>query len=330
MGNRYATLTLILLLHGLPSALCGQEMVLDFPDHQDSVRDRQLPVKFHLPKSNQPSPLVIVSHGASGTRDGLFALASELAENGYVVLCLEHVTSNLDDIRRRMRNNRVGYRDALVACGKDLVPRKNRPLDVRASIDFATRLNQKDQRLRGRIDFSKIAMLGHSFGAYTTMACCGVKPVGIEEDLSDNRIHLGIALSPQAANGNFFDKDSFANIKVPFVGITGKSDKTSFLTSVRQRGDFFKLMPANIDKHFIFLNDAGHFSFSDPSGSNRKTLLRPDEHTTRVLKTIVPKILDAYLLGQGELKEADRNALVKASLGGSVTSIQWQVSKSQQ
>lgn len=307
----------------LPGGLIAQTTVIDLPKNVDKTRDRNVPATFHLPKQTTAQPLVLVSHGGAGTRDGLFALASEVARQGYVAMCLEHVTSNLDDIRGRMRAERLSFKDALIACGKDAVPRKNRPLDVRFAIDLAERLNRNDERLRGRIDLSQIAVLGHSYGAYTTMVSCGVKPVKIKEDLSEPRIKLGIALSPQASNGNFFDEKSFSKVSVPFVGITGTKDHTHFITSIEQRRDFFKLMPKG-EKHLLYIHDAGHFSFSDPSGSNRRIIIPPDKDVTNALKVIVPQILNSYLRGEPKLDEATRKELVGKSLGGRVRRIEWE------
>ena len=160
-----------------------QERILDFPDNMDQERNRNVPIKFHLPEETSAQPMVVVSHGAGGSRDGLFALSQELANQGYVLMCLEHVTSNLDNISSRMRSKRLGFRDALVDCGKDMSARKNRPLDVKFAIDLAERFNREETDLKGRIDFSQIAMIGHSYGAYTTMVCCGAKPVDIELSL---------------------------------------------------------------------------------------------------------------------------------------------------
>ena len=297
-------------------------VLVDLPKNIDKSRNRNVPVTFHLPTQQGPQPLVLISHGGAGSRDGLYALATELAKQGYVAMCLEHVTSNLDDVRLRMKNKRLRFKDAVIDCGNDMKARKNRPLDVRFAIDLAQKLNRDDVRLKNRLDLSKIAMLGHSYGAYTTMVCCGVKPVNIEGELSEPRIKLGIALSPQSANGAFFNKDSFSKVTSPFIGISGTEDKTFDINTAEQRKDFFKLMPKG-DKHLIWLHDAGHFSFSDPSGSARRSFLRPDRDVTKTLKIIVPAILDSYILGKTKLDNSTRDKLVQKSLGGKVKKIDW-------
>ncbi len=300
-----------------PGSVSGQQAVIDLPDVQDEKRSRDVPLTFHLPKQNNAQPLVLLSHGGAGSRHSMYALAAEIARQGYVVLCLEHVTSNTDDVRKRMRTTGVSFWRALKDCGADMTARKNRPLDVRFAIDLAEQLNGSDQRFRGRIDLSRIALAGHSYGAYTTMACCGVKPVGIEDDLTEPRITLGIGLSPLSANGVFFDNTSFRAVTTPFVGIS----RTQDLLGDGHR-DFFRLMPKG-DKHLLWFHDANHFSFSNPTGGPRK-LPRTDTDVTHALKQIVPAILDTYLQGGPELDEDIRKRLIKKSLGGTVRRIEWQ------
>ncbi|GAA5504881.1 hypothetical protein Rcae01_00320 [Novipirellula caenicola] len=312
------TATFLICSIAAPQNGAALPTVIDQPRNLDKARNRNVPVTFHLPQRKDAQPLVLVSHGGAGSRHAMYALASEIARQDYVVMCLEHVTSNTDDIRRRMRSKGIGFKQALLECGDDMTARKNRPLDVRFAIDLAERFSRDDVRFQGRIDMSRIAIIGHSYGAYTTMVCCGAKPVGIEEDLRESRIKMGIALSPLSANGNFFDKNSFSEVTCPFAGISGTRDLLG-----NAHADFFKLMPKN-DKHLLWFHDASHLSFSDPTGGPR-SLMRPDTDVTSALKVIVPKILDHYMRGEPALDETARVKLVEQSLGGKVHRIDWQV-----
>ncbi|MBK1831001.1 hypothetical protein JIN77_09715 [Verrucomicrobiaceae bacterium R5-34] len=302
---------------GLHAELHAQAAVIDLPTNQDVNRQRNVPLTFHLPKQTSARPLVLISHGGAGSRHGMYAIAAELAKQGYVALCLEHVTSNTDNIRQRMRNKGLGFKAALLDSGKDMIPRKNRPLDVKFAIDLATQLNTSDPRFKGRMDLTQIAIIGHSYGAYTAMVSCGVKPVGLAENLADPRIVLGIGLSPQSANGEFFNQDSFKKVTRPFVGISGTRDIAG-----QGHRDFFQLMPKG-DKHLIWFYDANHFSFSDPTGGPRR-LPRVDADVTRALKVLLPGILDHYLLEQSSLDQKTRQQLIGKSIGGTVRRIDWQ------
>lgn len=297
-------------------AAVAQATVIDLPQNLDEARARNLPVTLHLPNRTEPQPLVLVSHGGAGSRHAMYALAAEIARQGYVAMCLEHVTSNTDDVRRRMRTGSQGFREALLECADDMTARKNRPLDVRFAIDLAGQLNRDDLRFKNRIDLSRIAILGHSYGAYTAMVSCGVKPVGIETDLTDPRIKLGIGLSPQSANGKFFGKESFSKVDRPFVGISGTRD----IAGDGHR-DFFALMPKG-DKHLLWFHDANHFSFSDPTGGPGHSR-NPDTDVTYALKVILPRVLDTYLRGAPAIDEATRKELVSKSLAGKVRRIEW-------
>ncbi|SMP71439.1 Predicted dienelactone hydrolase [Neorhodopirellula lusitana] len=296
----------------------GQDSVIDLPKNLDQARSRNVPMVFHLPKQSEACPLVLVSHGGAGSRHGMYALASEVCRNGFVVACLEHVTSNTDNIRQRMRQSGVGFRAALLESADDMVPRKNRPLDVRFAIDLAEKLNADDPRFKGRMDLSNIAIIGHSYGAYTAMVACGAKPVELRGDLSEPRIKLAVALSPQSSNGKFFDKNSFKNVTQPFVGISGTRD-----ISGQGHRDFFELIDKG-DTHLLWFHDANHFSFSDPTGGPRR-LPNPDTDVTNALQVIVPRILAKYLRDEGELDRDMREELIRKSLGGTVREIEWKV-----
>jgi len=200
--------------------------------------------------------------------------------------------------------------------GNDMAERRERPLDVRFAINLAEKLNREDPRFKGRMDLSQIAILGHSYGAYTTMVSCGAHPVGITGNLAEPRIKLGIAFSPQSANGNFFNTHSFTNVTGAFVGISGTRD----IAGPSHR-DFFKLMPKG-NKHLLWFYDANHLSFSDPTGGPR-SIPNPDTDVTKALKAIVPGILDAYLRRGPALDATARKQLVEKSLSGTVRRIDW-------
>jgi len=52
----------------------------------------------------------------------------------------------------------------------------NRPKDVSFAIDQVTRWNKTHSKLSGKCDAPRVGVMGHSFGAYTTLAVCGARP----------------------------------------------------------------------------------------------------------------------------------------------------------
>ncbi|MBL0150463.1 MAG: hypothetical protein IPP87_17965 [Ideonella sp.] len=182
--------------------------LLDFPDLRDAARsDRAVPMKLFLPGGTTAAPLVVLSHGAGGSRDANFAQARHLASHG-AVLALEHPGSGTAAGRGRIGDLRDMTRDASEVLG--------RPRDVSFAIDQATQWNASTPQIQGRLDLTRLAVMGHSFGAYTALVACGARPArdwlvpivapgpGLVDGLADVRVKACVALSPQGPGAPFF------------------------------------------------------------------------------------------------------------------------------
>jgi predicted dienelactone hydrolase len=255
---------------------------IQFPDLKDAQRaNRALPIKIHIAKEGGPFPVIILSHGGGGNLDANFAQAHHLATHGFAVLCTEHPGSNTEVLKRGFRigeNLKTMTRDSTEVLG--------RPKDVSFAIDRAEEWNRSHEKLRGRLDLEHIGVMGHSYGAYTTLVVCGARPVldwltpvvppgkGLAPDLSDPRVDCGVALSPQGPGEPFFVEASFASLKKPLLGITGSRDIQQGGVPAENRRRSYELWPSG-DKMLIWLANADHLAFSDPTGSGRIGLPSP-------------------------------------------------------
>ncbi|MFM7809490.1 MAG: prolyl oligopeptidase family serine peptidase, partial [Planctomycetota bacterium] len=150
--------------------------VIDFPELADASRGapgggRKVPIKVHMPAGKGPFPVVVVSHGAGGDRDTHFGQAQDLAAHGYAVLCLEHVGSNRDRLKQGFRP--MKNLDAMIRDADEVLAR---PKDFSFAIDCAQRWNQTHEKLKGKLDLDRVGAMWHSFGAFTTMVVCGMRP----------------------------------------------------------------------------------------------------------------------------------------------------------
>lgn len=275
--------------------------LLAFPDITDPARNRRVPVKVHLPAGDQAFPLVIVSHGAGGHWDANFAQARHLASHGYVVFAVEHVGSNTEVATASLRflaNIKAMTRDADEVLG--------RPKDISFAIDMAEQWNHSHPRLRQRMDLNHIGVLGHSFGAYTTLVVAGMRPVlnwlepvvppgqGLGPDLADPRVDCGVALSPQGPGEPFFTEKSYASLRTPMLGISGSRDKQQGAKPENRRLAFTLWPPQ--DKYFIWLNGADHSAFSDSTGTgNRMLPSRSRDDVQPIVRVATRAFFDAYL-----------------------------------
>jgi len=253
--------------------------VIEFADLADASRaGRKVPIKVHVPSTGGPFPVVVVSHGGGGHWDANYAQAQHLASHGYAVLAVEHVGSNTEVMKRSLRlmaNLEAMTRDANEVLG--------RPKGIGFAIDRAEQWNQTHERLRGRLDASRVGVLGHSFGAYTVLAVAGMRPAlnwltpavapgsGLGPDLRDRRVACGVALSPQGPGEPFFIEASYASLAVPLLGISGSKDQQQH-AEPQNRRRALELWPPG-DKHLIWLANADHTAFSDATGSRRGIML---------------------------------------------------------
>ena len=280
---------------------------IEFAGLSDPARGgRSVPVKVHVPLWSGPFPVVVVSHGAGGSWDANYAQARHLASHGYVVLALEHPASNGERLRQGMRfaaNLRAMTRDASEVLG--------RPRDVTFALDQAAQWNQSHPELKGAFDFTRVAALGHSFGAYTVLAVCGARPAldwleprvepgrGLGPDLSDPRVKACVALSPQGPGEPYFLEESFTTINRPVLAISGSRDEQQGATPANRRR-FFELEPAG-GKVLVWLVDADHPAFSDASGSRRTSLpSRSRSDVQPIARAATLLFLEAKLRGDAD------------------------------
>ena len=194
--------------------------------HGKALRDAE-PIK-----SEEPYPLVIISHGYPGNRFLLSHLAENLASKGYVVASIDHKDSTYDDQGK---------------FGSTLV---NRPLDQKFVLNEIERLGgEADSFLNGLVDAEKAAIIGYSMGGYGAVISAGagvteasvgyewgapektlaVNQAGSESHnaLPDERVKAVVAFAPWGMERGFWDEDALAKIQKPMFYVAGSVDDVS-------------------------------------------------------------------------------------------------------
>ena len=206
-----------------------------------------LDVAMDAPPAAGAWPLVVISHGNSGTPWAYRQMAKHLVLAGFVVALPAH-TGNT-----RLDNKLAGTTANL----------ENRPRHIALSIDAAL----ADPVLRDHIaSQAGVAVIGHSIGGYTALAAAGGKPwtgpyesKGAEprqvEVMHDARIRSLVLLNPATF---WFVHDSLKNVRLPILMRTGEKDELAPAGHARNVidgvGD-----PALVEHKEIA--GAGHFSF---------------------------------------------------------------------
>lgn len=315
---------------------------IDFPDLTDAARsDRPVPIKIHVPKGDGRHPVVVFSHGGGGTRDANLYQAQDLASHGYAVLCVEHVRSNNAAMKEHIRAAKGTLAErvqiALQKIVSDPEAVLQRPRDVTFAIDRAVEWDRDHKTLQGRLDTSKVAVAGHSFGAYSTMVACGAQPTlehldppveprkGLAGDLSDPRVTCGIAMSPQGLGTSRFSKESFATLNRPLLCLSGTLD-TQFghdgkLQPAEVRLEGFRMFPEG-GKYMAWLENTDHLAFSDnPDAFKLPSRARDDAQ--RIAKDLTLAFCNFYLKGDPAAKKRLSAEHAATLTGRVVTKVTW-------
>jgi predicted dienelactone hydrolase len=230
---------------------------------QDTRRRRDVPFLMRLPKDcgTSPAPVVIMSHGLGGSKEGLSRLSERLASRGYIVVHPQHIGS--DTSIWEGARPQIGTIDRAALSRKLANPRVT--LDRFLDIPFAlsqVRLANQSGPLRGRFDMTRTAMAGHSFGAVTTQAMAGQR-FSNGGAMPDVGFRAFIAMSPSGARGGG-DGEAFNAMRGPILFLTGSEDNFSISpqpASPADRRKPFENMPANQSSALITLTGGDHFVF---------------------------------------------------------------------
>lgn len=194
-----------------------------------STRDAQPLLK------DGPYPLVIVSHGYTGSRLLMTYLTENLASKGYVVVAIDHMESTFRDA--------AGFPSTLL----------NRSLDDLFVLKEISRLGTSGSGsfLSGLVDANSTALVGYSMGGYGAVNVAGAgysaqavqffsSMAGGSKSLEqrmmgnpnfqasiDPRIKVIVAFAPWGMQRGVWDAEGLAGIKIPSLFIAGSEDDIS-------------------------------------------------------------------------------------------------------
>jgi predicted dienelactone hydrolase len=228
----------------IPLALLYPAMA---PETSEHFGPYSLDVAKDAPPAAGAWPLVVISHGNSGTPWAYRQMAKHLVLAGFVVALPAH-TGNT-----RLDNKLAGTTANL----------ENRPRHIALSIDAAL----GDAVIKHHIDaHAGVAVIGHSIGGYTALAAAGGQPwTGPYEDKGapprpvqvthDDRIRSLVLLNPATS---WFVHDSLKNVRLPILMRTGEKDELT--PSEHARNVIDGVGDAALVEHKEIAG-AGHFSF---------------------------------------------------------------------
>ena len=218
-----------------------------------------------------PRPVVVFSHGNGGTRIQSVYLTEWLATHGFVVAAPDHVGNTFAE----MINKDKAIPPAEAA--------SVRPVDVSRSLDaLLAASDAADGVLSGVADPERVAVAGHSFGAFTALRvagatidsgavladctsnggliCDGWENVSMPASARDPRFGVALAQAPGGAQAMYAGgRNGFSDVAVPTMIQGGTSDLLTPYAEEHVKP--YESLPA--PAWLLGVDKGGHFTFSD-------------------------------------------------------------------
>lgn len=326
---------------------------------KDAVRSKDLIVTVRFPIARTTSkqapkddpaataekfPMVIFSHGLGGAGKSTFVeLANHWASHGYVVVLPTH--SDSIALRREEGKEVIDPRKpAAKAQALATVDLRDRVADVKFILDSISTIETsipewsvapaprrggasktydakaaKAESLH-HIDTDRLAIAGHSAGAYTAQLAIGVKVRGYRvtgkrglglNEVGDPRLKAALIISGQGTTSAAFTKDSWKDLTRPILVLSGSKDTTQLTAETPESRchpyDYAKSRKdGGPGAYLLFLEGATHGSYQ---GKGLTDFL--NEKTETPIKTITDAtasatlaFLDAWIKGDADAKKA--------------------------
>ncbi len=187
----------------------------------------ELELRLTAPAAGRDLPIVLFSHGYgpslyTPSKDGYAPLVQFWAERGLAVIQPTHASSRVGGLGPDRSEAPFYWRE--------------RVAEMRAILDQLDEVERQAPAVAGRLDRSRIAVAGHSFGGHTSALLLGARLQG--EDFLDPRIGAGVLLAAPGRGGDtltpesaarfpFFDVD-FSTMRKPFLVVCGADDDPHF------------------------------------------------------------------------------------------------------
>jgi predicted dienelactone hydrolase len=219
-----------------------------------------------LDLSAGPYPIIMFSHGSCGYPSQSRFLTPMLATYGFIVAAPPHPGNTLAE-----------FPDCGTpgAQGQSAV---ERPRDIIYVLDQMLAADGDSlSPFFGAIDETRIGMMGHSFGGFTTYRVLDL----------DTRFDVAVPLAPAVPGSPV--------VTVPSLHMLGQLDSLVNNPSIQTA-----YANAASPKHLIEIRDAGHFAFSDlcfpgPDCQPPTTLTQPESHA--IVRRWVLPFMKVYLAG---------------------------------
>ncbi|MGB8455604.1 MAG: hypothetical protein WCD89_25205 [Anaerocolumna sp.] len=195
-----------------------------------------LQMRVSAPSTGRNLPIILLSHGHGlsnnlSSLNGYAPLANFWAAHGFVVIQPTHLSSKTLNLDPKTPGAPLFWR--------------SRVEDMKCILDQIDIIEASVPEIKGRLDRSKVAVVGHSLGTHTAGLLLGARMVDPDDgtivNMAEPRIKAGVLLAPHGNGGAdlsehgsayvpFFRHPSFTEMTTPTLVVVGDNDVSPHLT----------------------------------------------------------------------------------------------------
>lgn len=245
-----------------------------------------LPINLYYPAEGEGFPLLLFSHGNWSDKDSYDRIIHHWVSHGYAVIAPNHrdCCGAVRGIFNSLRYGELGLIEARI-------DELTRLLNELASIE------QLHPDFAGKADPSRLALTGHSFGAFSAQQFGGA--TALNPDTQQHLSHLDpavdaiVALSPPGPMFDAITADSWLALATPMLVTTGTWDiQPSFWPDWRMHlMSWETAIPG--DKYALVTEGADHYLGNLICRLQREA--QPQDDALRIMQIATTAFLDAYL-----------------------------------
>jgi len=268
---------------------------------------RELAINLYYPHTGDNFPLLLFSHGNWSDKHSYDRLIEHWVSHGYVVAAADHLDccGAVRGIFNSLRYGQFGLIEARVA-------------DLGRVLAAIPELETRFTRFRGKADLDRIAVTGHSFGAFTAQQLGGAGT--FEPDREDYvffpepRIKAVVALSPPGPMFDTITENSWQQLSAPTLVTTGTWDiQPSFWPDWRMHlMSYETAIPG--DKFALVVEGADHYLGNLICRTGREA--EPQDDALQMVHIATTAFLDAYLKSKPQAAELLASDQLTATTSG--------------